>query len=84
MAEKHKSRLRVLIVILALIFLLAALVVGYSYYDSHVDRSGWVMQYDQYYYRVFHNKNVTGWQDIEGSRYFFDEEGVMQTGWLEQ
>ena len=23
----------------------------------------------------------TGWQEIDGERYYFDEEGVMQTGW---
>lgn len=26
----------------------------------------------------------TGWQEIDDSRYFFDQEGFMHTGWLEQ
>ena len=26
-------------------------------------------------------KEVTGWQDIDGKTYYFDEEGYLQTGW---
>ena len=84
MAVKTKSRLRVLAWVLAVIFILAGAVLGYIWYDGHVDRSGWVMQHEQYYYRDFHNHNVTGWQDINGHTYYFGEDGVMQTGWLTQ
>ena len=26
-------------------------------------------------------KNLTGWQNVDGSRYFFGKEGIMRTGW---
>ena len=48
MAKKKKPWLKLLLSVLIVMFLLAGSVVGWYYYDSHVDRSGWVMQYDQY------------------------------------
>ena len=84
MAVKEKSRLRGLLTILVLLFLLAGGILCYGWYDENVDRSGWVMQSEKYYYRDFHNHNVTGWKDIGDHRYFFDNAGIMQTGWLTQ
>ena len=84
MAVKQKTILRVLLVVLTMVFFLSAGILGWLYYDSHVDRSGWVTQEGQYYYRDFHNRNVTGWQEIQGSRYFFDNTGILKTGWLTQ
>ena len=84
MAPKRKVWLQILSSVLITLLLLAAGAGGWYYYDSHVDRSGWVMLHDQYYYRDFHNHNVTGWQDLENARYYFDESGVMQLGWLQQ
>ncbi|MDD2979090.1 MAG: polysaccharide deacetylase family protein [Hespellia sp.] len=34
------------------------------------------------YYFDADNKIVTGWQDINGSKYLFDDKGVMETGWV--
>ena len=82
MASKRKSCLRILFAVLLILFFLAAGVVGYGWYDGHVDRSGWITQSGNYSYRDFHNQNVTGWQDIGKNRYYFDDDGVMQTGWL--
>ena len=41
---------------------------------------GWVKRDGIWYYYV-DNKPVTGWQDIDGSRYYFNEKGQMTTGW---
>ena len=82
MEVKVKKKLRILLGILSVIFILSSAVLGWYLYDAHVDRSGWIMQHDQYFYRDFHNRNVTGWQQIQGSTYYFSPEGVMQTGWL--
>ena len=84
MLVKQKTLLRILVVLLSIVFFLSAGILGWYWYDNHVDRSGWVVEDSQYYYRNFHNKNVTGWQQIDASFYFFDETGVMQTGWLTQ
>ena len=83
MAAMKKNWVRVLLSILMTVFFLAGCVLLYDFYDSHVDRSGWILHHDQYYYRDFHNHNVTGWQSIEGVFHYFNEEGVMQTGWLD-
>ena len=82
MAVKKKTWLKVLISVLILLLVLAGSAAGWIIYDHCVDRSGWVMQNGQYYYRDFHNHNVFGWQDIGGHRYYFSEEGILQTGWL--
>ncbi|MDR7239033.1 L,D-transpeptidase family protein [Neobacillus drentensis] len=37
---------------------------------------------NKYYY--LDGEVKTGWQSIQGKRYFFDEAGVMETGWLAQ
>ena len=34
------------------------------------------------YYSPTNGKAVTGWQTIDGSRYYFNSKGVMRTGWL--
>ena len=82
MLQKQKTGLQILAAVLVLIFLAAAGVSGWYWYDSHVDRSGWVEMDGTYWYRDFHNQNVTGWQEINGKTYFFENDGIMQTGWL--
>ena len=84
MEVKQKKRLRVLLSLIAVLCLTSAGVLGWYWYDNNVDRSGWEMQHEQYYYRDFHNHRVSGWQDIDGHRYYFDENNVMQTGFLAQ
>jgi glucan-binding YG repeat protein len=45
--------------------------------------SGWVeLSGNQYYY--VNGEFKTGWQSINGKRYFFDESGVKKTGWIAQ
>ena len=83
MAGKRKPWLKGLLAVLICLMLTAGSVLAYGWYDENIDRSGWILHHEQYYYRDFHNHNVTGWQDIDGSRYFFDDTGVMQTGWVD-
>ncbi|PGY12431.1 L,D-transpeptidase family protein [Bacillus sp. AFS031507] len=45
--------------------------------------SGWVELSGNKYYYV-DGQVKTGWQSIDGKRYFFDEAGVMKTGWITQ
>lgn len=47
----------------------------YGWYDDGVYR---------YYLSPLDGHRVSGWQDIEGARYFFDADGHMQIGYLEQ
>jgi glucan-binding YG repeat protein len=45
--------------------------------------SGWVeLSFNKYYY--VDGQVKTGWQSIDGKRYFFDDAGVMKTGWITQ
>ena len=82
MQTKLRKRLLVLWILTGVLCLAGCGILGYYYYDTHVDRSGWEMQHDQYYYRDFHHRRVSGWQDIDGKRYYFDPETGMQTGWI--
>ena len=82
--QKTKSRLLpVLLTLLILLFTVAGGVLGWMWYDSHIDRSGWELEDNVYFYRDFHNHRVEGWQNIDGSRYYFDPEDGMQTGWMD-
>ncbi|QIZ05879.1 L,D-transpeptidase [Priestia megaterium] len=45
--------------------------------------SGWVELSGNKYYYV-DGQVKTGWQSIDGKRYFFDDAGVMKTGWITQ
>lgn len=36
------------------------------------------------YYYFIDNHPVTGWNEIDGNRYYFDPEGFMYRGWLEE
>ena len=76
--KKHQPLKWVLILLLCVI--LAAL--GWYWYDNNVDRSGWVEDDSgAIYYRDFHAKKVTGWQEIDGIQYYFGEDKAMVTGW---
>jgi glucan-binding YG repeat protein len=48
-----------------------------GYGDGWVELSG-----NKYYY--VDGEVKTGWQSINGKRYFFDESGIMETGWVSQ
>lgn len=75
---------RILTVVLIFQLLVFSSCVAWLLYDTHVDRSGWVEKDGVRCYRDFHARPVTGWQTVEGKRYFFLEGGVPATGWLEQ
>ena len=49
--------------------------------DSSVETAGWKKENGEIvFYR--NGKKVTGWQEIEESRYYFTEDGYMTSGWL--
>lgn len=66
---------------LAWVLGLLVLILVWLVYDNTVDRSGWVSKNGNYYYRDFHGKKCTGWQDIGTERYFFTEDKSMATYW---
>lgn len=80
---KLQNRRKILIAVLSVICIFLSCVCWWLF-DNSIDRSGWVLRDGEYAYRDFHGKKVTGWQDIEGSRYYFTEDKTMFTGWLEQ
>ena len=74
---------KVLIVLLVLLLAAAGAFGGWLWYDSNVDRSGWDTENQARIYRDFYGDPVTGWQEIEGNRYYFGEDGILRSGWLE-
>ena len=64
---------KVLIILLVLLLTAGAGFGGWLWYDNNVDRSGWEEKEGIQYYRDFHGRRVTGWQDIQDNRYYFDE-----------
>ena len=82
---KTKSKpLQRLLILLAVLFFTASGILSWVLYDALVDRSGWELEDGVYFYRDFHHRRVSGWQQIEGNLYYFDPAAGMQTGWLTQ
>ena len=80
--RKTMKTLLTILVTLVILGLLASL--GWYWYDTHVDRGGWVESGGVYSYRDFRGRNVFGWQEIEGNQYYFSPEtGAMATYWQE-
>lgn len=79
----NKKKLRMLLDLLILVFIILTLTIGWTIYDKTVDRSGWVEQDGIISYKDFHGQKVTGWMDIDGSTYYFDQDFIMVTGWQE-
>lgn len=77
----QQKKRRILIVVLVLLVCALSASLGWIWYDTTVDRSGFVLENGLYYYQDFHARLVTGWQDIDGSRYYFGEDNVMATNW---
>ena len=49
------------------------------------DRSGWSsLDSGAVCYRDYYAKPLTGWQEIDGAKYYFTQDGAMHTGWLEE
>ena len=77
-----QKRRNLLIGVLSVICIILS-IICWLLFDASVDRSGWIMRDGVYFYRDFHGRKVTGWQDIEGSRYYFGPDNVMATDWLD-
>ena len=49
-------------------------------------KCGWIHNKDAWYFADEEGKMVTGWKEIQGERYYFEEEtdgeGRMKTGWM--
>lgn len=82
MEDKQRKALITLCSVLGIIL---TLMIAWTIFDRTVDRSGWSLTEDgRYSYRDFHGRKVTGWQVLDGSTYYFDEDSFMTTGWLEE
>lgn len=78
MQKKTRIALIVLLVLLSSTFICAA---GWLVYDANVDRSGFVEQDGVIMYQDFHAQLLTGWQEIDGNRYYFGDDYAMATYW---
>lgn len=67
---------------LLLLLAVAAGVLGWRWYDSHVDRSGWLRKDGETLYVDFHGRPYSGWLEADGCRYYLDA-GHPATGWVE-
>lgn len=70
-------------IFISLLLIGAAAWGSWMWYDSNVDRSGWVTKENLRFYQDFHGNPVSGWLDIGGNRYYFNEDGTPRTGWQE-
>ncbi len=78
MEEKQQKTMRIFCLILLGALALTGL---WILFDNTVDRSGWVQKDGIYSYRDFHGRPVIGWQTIEDTIYYFDEDAAMATHW---
>ena len=79
-----KTKLRLLLpAFLIFLIIVGACIGGWMWYDSHVDRSGWVEEEGIRFYRDFHGNPVSGWMDVDGARYYFQEDGTPVLYWQE-
>ncbi len=76
-----KTKTRLLLPILLTLVILGACIGGWLWYDSNIDRSGWVEEDGVRYYQDFYGDPVSGWLDLEEGRYYFHEDGTPHTGW---
>jgi len=78
-----KPKAKLLIVLTILLVLLTALAIWWEPIMDFlpIDQSGWKSTEQGIIYRNEDGHPLTGWQTIDGSRYYFDEgNGVMYTG----
>ena len=64
-----------------LLFLAAAGMGIWHWYDNNVDRSGWVEKDGQRIYRDFYADPVSGWLELPEGTYYFPSDGIPCTGW---
>lgn len=77
---KGKSRL-VTPVFIAIALIGAAAWGLWLWYDSNVDRSGWVIRDGIRLYQDFHGSPASGWLTLGSQRYCLNEDGTPKTGW---
>lgn len=63
-----------------LLFLAAAGMGIWHWYDSNVDRSGWIEKDGQRIYRDFYADPVSGWLELPEGTYYFPSDGIPCTG----
>lgn len=73
----------ILSLLLAAVLLVSVSVGGWYWYDSHIDRSGWVEDSGRRFYQDFHGDPASGWHELEEGRFYFRDGGIPATGWLE-
>lgn len=78
---KTRSRQLLPILLAVLLALLGTVYGAFRWYDSHVDRSGWVEKDGVRYYQDFHANKVSGWLELPEGTYYL-EEGIPRTGWF--
>src|SRR5574344_1537208 len=77
---KSRNRALILVFTLAVVFLMRAPGLLWSY-TEHMDRSGWVQQNGYYYYLDEKGEPVSGWLEDDGGLYYFGLNSAMVTGW---
>lgn len=65
-----------------LLILIAACLLAFAVISSQPLEDGWSEKASKKIY-IVNGKPVTGWQEIGGHQYYFDEESFMVTGWKE-
>ena len=65
---------RALIILCGVLGVILAMMLGWTVFYQCVDRSGWVEKDGFVSYRDFHGKPVSGWLELEGNRYCFDND----------
>ena len=77
-----KTKIRLLLpAFLIFAVIVGACIGGWLWYDSHVDRSGWVEEDGVRFYQDFYGDPVSGWLELEGHRYHFREDGTPMLQW---
>ncbi len=63
-----------------LIFLIVASILAFIVIANQPAEDGWLEQRNSISY-ILDGKPVTGWQDIDGNRYYFGDDCLLRTGW---
>lgn len=65
---------------LMVIILIISCIIAFVVVSQQPPPDGWITERSETSY-ILNGSPVTGWQNIDGNRYYFDESGHMQTGW---
>ncbi len=65
---------------LGMLVTVTALAAGLSCVPAYA--AGWVRNEEQQWFYAEEAGNVTGWKEIDGDWHYFDDAGIMQTGWV--